>query len=167
MEKTKMENKEVITRSQVLPASKEKVWQLISSPGMLTEYHSFVSQNPVEKWPGVGSKDRIHYFSGLILEREFTAWIDGVGYDLNANTEEGLRYQVFWRITSGEDGQAILSISIKPYSEDRFDQYSRLLGKYLEQVLKGCEYYLRTGEPVSRNQFGSHRFFSPPVPLKD
>ena len=166
LDKPKEELDYSITRSQALPTTTDGVWQVISTPGILAECHPFCSQNLVEKWPGVGSKDKIYYYSGLVLEREFTTWIDGVGYDLKARTEEGLRYRVSWRITPEEDLQSSLSITIKPHSEERVEQYARLLGRYLEQVLQGIEYYIRSGNPVSRNQFGSHRLFSPPVPVE-
>ncbi|MHA2104966.1 MAG: hypothetical protein ACW981_16175 [Candidatus Hodarchaeales archaeon] len=35
--------------------------------------------------------------------------------------------------------------------------------KYLDSVVKGFHYYITTGEPVRRNQFGSHSWFSPKI----
>jgi hypothetical protein len=151
-----------ITHTQAIPASMEDVWEIISRPGILTEYHPFCQKNIVEKWPGIGSKDKILYFSGLQLEREFIAWREGSGYDLIASSEEGLRYEVSWRLTGSGDDQSQLTLTITPYSRERMEQYSRLLGKYLEQLMKGLEFFVRTGTPVMRNQFGSHRLFSPP-----
>jgi hypothetical protein len=159
---------EPITFSQRVEASKEKVWREISKPGNLTDFHPFCKSNPVEIWPGEGSRDKIYYYSGLVLVREFISWIEGEGYDLIASAEDGMRFKVSWRITEEEHNQSCLNLSIRPYilgnSEKRMRQYSRLLGKYLDQVLQGFEYYMRTGKPVTRNQFGSHRWFSPPVP---
>ncbi|MHA1910310.1 MAG: hypothetical protein ACTSYA_01330, partial [Candidatus Kariarchaeaceae archaeon] len=40
--------------------------------------------------------------------------------------------------------------------------YVRLrMKKYLDSVLQGFEYFIKTGKPVERNQFGSHSWFSP------
>ena len=162
---------EPITLSQCVEASKEDVWREISKPGNLTDFHPFCQSNLVEIWPGKGSRDKIYYYSGLVLVREFITWIEGDGYDLIASAEDGMRFKVSWRITEEEHGQSCLNLSIRPYnmgnSEKRMKQYSRLLGKYLDQVLQGFEYYMRTGNPVTRNQFGSHRWFSPPVPEKE
>ena len=159
---------EPITISQDVEASKEDVWREISKPGNLTDFHPFCQSNPVEKWPGKGSRDKIYYYSGLVLVREFINWVEGDGYDLIASADDGMRFKVSWRITEEEHNQSCLNLSIRPFnmgnSEKRRRQYSRLLGKYLDQVLQGFEYYMRTGKPVTRNQFGSHRWFSPPVP---
>lgn len=34
------------------------------------------------------------------------------------------------------------------------------LHSYLDAVLKGFEWFITTGKPVSKNQFGSHKWFS-------
>lgn len=158
---------EPITRTTAVAVSPEQVWQVISSPGNLVKFHPFCQMNPVERWPGVGSKDKVIYYSGLILVRNFTAWIEGVGYDLDARSEDGMRFKVTWRIKAEGDNSSSLSVTITPYtaqgSSRRKGRYTRLLGSYLELTLKGFESYIHTGEQVRRNQFGSHRLFSPPV----
>lgn len=158
---------EPISHSQSVPVSREEVWGVISRPGNLVDFHPFCQSNPVEVWPGVGSKDKIYYYSGLVLVREFTAWIEGIGYDLTATSEDGMQFKVSWRITPAENNHSCLTLTIRQVLEQGSDrkmkQYSRLLKKYLIQVGQGCEYYLRTGERVRRNQFGSHRLFSPPA----
>jgi hypothetical protein len=158
---------EPISHSQPVPVSRERVWQVISRPGNLIDFHPFCESNPVEVWPGVGSRDRIYYYSGLVLVRDFTAWSEGTGYDLTATSDNGMQFKVFWRITTEGDESSALNLTIKQVleqsSEKRVKQYAKLLGKYLKQVGQGFEYYLSTGERVTRNQFGSHRLFSPPV----
>jgi len=159
---------EPIAHSQMVPTTKDAIWQIISRPGNLNDFHPFCQSNPVEIWPGEGSRNRIYYYSGLVLTRDFISWMDGVGYDLIASSEDGMRFKVIWRITSVENDFSCLNLTIRPFlmqdSERRMKQYSRLLGRYLEQVSQGFEFYVRTGERVHRNQFGSHRLFSPPVP---
>lgn len=156
-----------ITHTQSLPVPAQEVWKLISKPGNLVDFHPFCKSNEVEIWPGIGSRDVIHYYSGLVLVRDFDAWYEGTGYDLIAKAEMGLRFRVCWRINPSEDNHSSLTITIQQFpdqmSEKKLDQYARLLHKYLQQVGQGVEYHLRTGERVTRNQFGSHRFFSPPI----
>ena len=156
-----------IPRTQPVPVSADDLWQLISRPSNLVDFHPFCESNPVEIWPGVGSRDVIHYYSGLVLVREFDAWYEGTGYDLTATADMGFRYRVFWRINPGEESHSSLTITIRQFTdqlpEKKLDQYARLLDKYLYQVGQGLEYFLRTGERVSRNQFGAHRFFSHPI----
>jgi hypothetical protein len=159
-----------ITHSQSIAACGEDVWQEISKPRNLIDFHPFCEENPVEVWPGSGSKDKIFYYSGLVLERDFTNWIEGIGYDLTASSQDGLQFKVSWRITYEDDYYSTLFLTIRqllePDSERKVKQFDRLLTKYLGQVLQGFEYYMRTGERVTRNQFGSHRLFSPPVAEK-
>ena len=158
---------EPIIHNQSVEATKEEVWQEISKPGNLVDFHPFCQSNPVEVWPGEGSRDKIYYYSGLVLEREFISWIEGEGYDLIARAEDGLQFKVYWRISEEEQGKSCLNLTIRPYimghSDKRMRQFSRLLAKYLDQVTQGFEFFMRTGKPVTRNQFGSHRWFSPPV----
>ena len=90
---------EPIPYSQVVPASMDRVWQVISEPGNLVYFHPFCESNPVEAWPGVGSSDKVCYYNGLVLERDFTNWIEGSCYNLMASAEEGLQFKVTWRIT--------------------------------------------------------------------
>ena len=156
-----------ISYSQPLSACGKDVWQEISKPGNLVDFHPFCESNPVEIWPGVGSRDKVCYYKGLVLVRDFTNWIDGMGYDLTATSQEGLRFNVSWRITYKENYYSTLTLTIQQVlehgSERKADQFSRLLNKYLQQVSQGIEFYMRTGKRVTRNQFGAHRLFSPPV----
>ena len=156
-----------IPHSQAVQASQEHVWKVISEPGNLVNFHPFCERNPVDKWPGVGSRDRIFYYNGLVLVRDFTAWFDGQGYDLVASAEEGLKFKVAWRITPIDSQNSELKITIHQVIEGepdkKVEQFNRLLAKYLQQVLQGFEYYMHTGEQVTRNQFGAHRLFSPPA----
>ena len=158
---------EPISHSQPVAAYRERVWEVISRPGNLVDFHPFCQSNPVQIWPGVGSRDRVVYYNGLVLVREFTAWLEGIGYDLTATAEDGMQFKVSWRITTEINESSSLNLSIRqvlvPSSEKRIKQYARFLDKYLKQVGQGFEYYLRTGERVTRNQFGSHRLFSSPI----
>jgi len=101
-----------------------------------------------------------------VFERQFTGWDEGRGYDLLGTMEDGTTFRVSWRIEAVGPVGSSLTITIWPIippgSEDRSRQISRLLTRYLKQVGEGLQHYLRTGQPVSRNQFGSHRLFSPP-----
>ena len=156
-----------ITQSQSIAACGEDLWQEISKPGNLIDFHPFCEGNPVDIWPGSASKDKVCYYNGLVLERDFTNWIEGTGYDLTASSQDGLQFMVSWRIKYKDDYYSTLTLTIRqlldPSSERKMKQFGRLLEKYLQQVLQGLEYYMRTGTRVTRNQFGAHRLFSPPV----
>lgn len=156
-----------------IPAPASKVWEAIASPGSLESCHPFVEKNPVEKWPGVGAKDVVCYYSGLTFYREFCAWEEGVGYDLRIGTEGKLNNKVFWRVQSCGRDKSSLTITVRPLAITGCKNlvywipilvfYRPLLDKYLASVVSGYKHFITTGKPVSRNQFGALKVFSPPV----
>jgi hypothetical protein len=151
-------------------APADDVWSVISSPGNLESCHPFCRRNPVESWPGVGSRDSIEYYSGWVLERHFTTWLDGVGYDLEIGRKGGRRSAVSWRIRKVDDENCALWITIYPVALQHLPVMIRwfphltvmrpMLRSYLVSVLRGFEYKVTTGQPVRPNQFGHHRWFS-------
>jgi len=161
-----------VAATHPITASAEKVWGAISMPGNLELCHPFCVKNPVEVWPGEGSKDQIHYLSGWVLERRFGRWIDGVGYDLEIGRPGGGASFVSWRITPVDDQNCILGITIYPQVLQNIPVAIRwlphifrvgpMLKSYLSSVVGGFEWYVIRGEPVPRNQFGSHPWFSVP-----
>ena len=161
-----------MSKTSQIPAPASKVWETIASPGNLESCHPFVERNPVEQWPGVGSKDVIYYYSGLTYHRVFYAWEDGVGYDLNIGKKGNLSSKVFWRVRSSGEDRSSLTITVRPLDPTGWMKlthwvpvlvfYRPLLDKYLNSVVSGFRYFITTGKPVSRNQFGSLKIFSPP-----
>ena len=150
------------------------VWQAISQPGNLEPCHPFCASNPVEVWPGPDSRDVIHYLSGWIMERRFTAWIEGVGYDLEIGRKGGKTSFVSWRVKAIDPENSRLLITIYPHALQNVPLVVRWLPhflyigpqlkKYLMSVTGGFEWYLKYNESVPRNQFGSHPWFSIPDP---
>ena len=155
---------------QKVEASPEDIWSAITKHENLKDFHPFCEKNPVQEWPGVGAIDEVHYYSGWILQRRFTNWIDGIGYDLLIGREGGRQSYVSWRITEEENGMGALRITIYPHALLKIPVAIRwiphlvvmrpMMHSYLESVLKGFEWFIRTGEPVRKNQFGSHKWFS-------
>jgi len=141
-------------------------------PGNLELCHPFCSENPVEDWPGPGSRDAIHYLSGWVFERRFTRWIEGVGYDLEIGRHSGAMSFVSWRIAPIDDQNCALRITVFPHVLQEVPLAIRwlphllrvrpLLRSYLSSVVRGFEWYVTRGESVAHNQFGSHPWFSEP-----
>jgi hypothetical protein len=142
-----------------IAATPEKVWDVISMPGNLELCHPFCAKNPVEAWPGGGSRDEIHYLSGWVYERRFCRWIDGVGYDLTIGRHGGQTSFVSWRIIPLNIQSCLLRITIYPYD---VVWLAPKLRRYLSSVIRGFEWYVIRGEAVPRNQFGTHPWFSIP-----
>lgn len=148
----------------------QQVWQLISSPGILEKCNPFCRKNIVKEWQGVGSRDTIYYYSGVVIDRHFTKWIEGVGYDIEAKERKGHKSNVLWRISPKENGKSELSIEIQPHHLQHIPIVKRwfihhfyfqpIAKQYVSKVLQGFDWYLTTGEFVKQNQFGSHQWFS-------
>ena len=159
-----------VSVSRRIDARPQKIWSAITKPGNLKDCHPFCEKNPVYEWPGVGSKDVIHYYRGWVMQRDFVNWIDGVGYDLLIGREGGKKSYVSWRITEEQNDAGRLRITIYPDILQNTPIFIRwlpyktilqpALHNYLESVLKVFEWFITTGKPVSKNQFGSHRWFS-------
>lgn len=155
-----------------IDAPKDKVWEVISQPGNLELCHPFCASNPVTQWPGPDSVDEIHYLSGWAFERRFHNWIEGVGYDLEIGRPGRSQSSVSWRISSIDDQTCSLRITVYPHALQKMPLVIRWLPyllwlrpklrSYLDSVVRGVEWYVTRGEPVSRNQFGKHAWFSAP-----
>jgi hypothetical protein len=159
-----------IVGSQFIEAPAEKVWKVISMPGNLELCHPFCSENPIQVWPGETSRDRIHYLSGWIYERQFTDWIDGVGYDLLVGRSGGGKSFVSWRINAVDEDNSHLKISVYPHVLQDVPVLLRWLPhliylkprlkNYLSSVTRGFKWYIERGKRVPRNHFGEHPWFS-------
>ena len=159
----------IVSRTIAAPA--QNTWLAISSLSNLEDCHPFCAKNPVDTWPGVGAKDTIHYYSGWVLHREFTNWIDGVGYDLTIGRAGGRQSYVSWRITQEQENNSTLSITLYPHALQNIPVAIRwiphlasirpTMQSYLESVVKGFAWFIITGQPVAKNQFGAHAWFSP------
>ncbi|NNE68573.1 MAG: hypothetical protein HKN33_18555 [Pyrinomonadaceae bacterium] len=157
-----------VTHRMATPS--ERVWEVISTPGNLEQFHPFCSKNPVNNWPGEDSRDEVHYLNGWILERRFCNWIEGAGYDLQIAENGGKSSFVSWRVAPETSDSSILRIAIYPYVLQDIPSVVRwiphllrvhpMLKKYLVSVLRGFEWFVIRGEKVPRNQFGRHPWFS-------
>lgn len=155
------------TRRIRIDAAPEKVWALISSPGHLGECHPFVAANPVDQWPGAGARDHLEYYNGRRIVRDFVAWNEGLGYEIEITDANGPVADVSWQLMEVPGGTE-LSIAIMPrFSLPRPLTWMAsgavvvpMLTRYLRSVLRGIDYRVTTGRPVRPNQFGRHRWFS-------
>lgn len=159
------------SRTIAVPAS--KIWELISSPGSLPLYHPFCEKNPVFEWAGAESHDEVHYFNGVVLARRFSAWYDDVGYDLDIGRAGGRSSVVSWRITPENEQRSSIEIMVFPHVLQGLPTAVRWLPhlvrlrpqlrRYLQSVIEGLDWFVSQGQPVRRNQFGAHPWFSPMV----
>ncbi len=149
--------------------SSSDLWDIISSPSNLELFHPFCAKNKSIKWPGLNSIDQIYYYSGLVFERKFIKWVDKRGYDLLIGEKNEAQSLVSWQIND-KDNSSILKVSIYPHlCNQGLKVFNFLpfylvvkpsLKHYIDSVMLGLEYYIKTNKKVRKNQFGNHKIFS-------
>lgn len=159
-----------VSAERLIAAPAHEVWTAISRPGNLQLCHPFCASNPVQSWPGADSRDEVHYLSGWVYERHFKEWLEGVGYDLEIGRRGGNTSRVSWRISPVDDQSAVLRITVYPASLQNIPVVVRwlphtlwfgpLLRRYLDSVVRGFDWFITRNEPVPRNAFGTHPWFS-------
>ena len=148
----------------------EAVWQIIAAPGNLKQFHPFCAATAVDRWPGRGARDSITYYSGIRYQRNFVAWQDGVGYDIELGDRPHQTARVLWRVAPTSRPTCRLSLEVFPLVkaelsaakkqayQDRL--FGEVLQHYLECVVKGVQFFATTGRPVRKDQFGKNALYS-------
>lgn len=159
-----------VTGSIVIDAAAGEVWSAMATPGNLESCHPFCRRNPVSRWPGRSALDEVHYLNGVVYERRFRGWEEGAGYDLDIYSRGARIATVAWRIEAADRGRTRLRITVepdtfreKPWPWRWLAHHAVLrpkLRRYLDSVVRGFEWFVTRGEPVPRNAFGKHPWFS-------
>jgi len=159
-----------VSVTQAIENSAEDVWRVISTPGHLEFCHPFCAGNPVHVWPGATAHDEVHYLNGWVFERRFLRWVEGRGYDLEIGRRGGRVSFVSWRLEITGPHSCDLRITVYPHVLQSLPVILRwlphrlrvrpLLQDYLLSVTRGVEWYMTHQEPVPRNHFGRHPWFS-------
>ena len=158
-----------VSRKIKLKSNTEILWDLISSPENLNLVHPFCKSNKVIKWDNNSHSDSLLYYNNRTYIREFFEWEEGKGYKLYIGEEGKKKSKVIWEIIKNKNN-SILKISVYPYIFNDKAVIPYLfyyvlfikpgLSKYLDNVLKGIDWYLTNETPVKKNQFGTHKWFS-------
>ena len=159
-----------ISVKQSFDIPSDALWKLISAPGNLNDCHPFCKSNEAIQWDKEGHVDRLVYLNGRTYIRQFLTWDEGEGYTLRIGEENGLQSFVQWEIDAVSENKSRLTITVHPYLLAGYPKIVSFLPyqfwikprmrRYLRSVVSGFEYVARTGEPVPRNHFGRHRWFS-------
>ena len=159
-----------ISVKESFDVSSDVLWKLVSAPGNLNDCHPFCESNEVIQWDEDDHMDRLVYLSGRTYIRQFLTWDEGKGYTLRIGEENGLQSFVQWEIDSISENKSQLTITVHPYLLAGYPKIVSFLPyqlwikprmrRYLRSVVSGFEYVARTGEPVPRNHFGRHPWFS-------
>ena len=153
-----------------IDAPAARLWETISSPDSLLPSHPFLAANPVDCWGGADGRDEVHYLNGIVYRREFRAWHEGEGFDLEISHRRKPLARVAWRIAPVDETHASLCITVYPYGLQHLPVAVRWaphllvlrprLRAYLSSVVRGFKWYIERGEAVPRNAFGTHPWFS-------
>lgn len=143
----------------------EKIIAAMSRPQWLLQMHPFVKEHESgrEPPPGVlGHKDKVVYYSGITADRvvcktdanDMAVKVEvSIGGQLIAKAVTAM---AFTNTTAGCDCRFSIERD-KPFAEEEI----ALQKDYLEKTMQGFSYYVNTGKPVLKNQFGSHPYYSP------
>jgi len=148
----------------------KRVWRTIARPGSLKDFHPFCKTTAVETWPGPASRDSITYYSGICYQRNFVAWYEGIGYDIELGDPPDQTAKVLWRVEPETSDTCRLSIEVipllkkgfEPEKKQRYQQrlFGDVLRHYLACVLCGVRHFATTGVPVTEDQFGTNPHYS-------
>lgn len=162
---------EHVTRARIIQAPPAAIWKEISTPGQLNKYHPYCRENKVYKWPGVGSRDGLLYYSGLYFERDFICWSEGVGYDLLIGPPPRKSAWISWNLRHLGEAQTEMSLTVTPILESHLLETTKKFfvqtyfgtstEVYLDSFLRGVEHFVTTGQAVEAGQFGAHPIYAP------
>lgn len=153
-------------------APADVAWKVLARPGNLIDIHPFCCANTVERWPGVGARDTVHFYSGSLVHRNFVAWEEGAYYTvIVTDRKERQHAEVEFRISPDERGPgSVFAISVWPMMfeflpvrvrEILWDLRIRsFFDRYFSAVGRGLAYHVETGRRVRKDQFGRLRGYS-------
>ena len=143
-----------------------EILNLIKTPGNLEKFHPFCKKNIICNWGNQDSVDYVHYYSGKTYKREFIEWKNN-GYALEIFDNRKLA-KITWLVNSVPNG-SMVKIFAEPLLPFRYKYINflifhiyvkHILKSYLKSVLKGLKYYSETKTIVTKDQFGSHIWYS-------
>jgi len=161
-----------IERSICIDIELAKLWEIISTPGILEKTHPFCQTNDIIRWDCESSIDTIVYYNGRTMQRNFIDWNEGQGYQLLIGQNDLADALVTWSIKQSQN-HSILSIHLVLYLDNSLAHIPKLfrgiisrlylapmMKSYLNSVLSGFKYFAETGDKVVKNQFGYNHLFS-------
>ena len=153
-----------------IDSSPTEIWRIITEKGHLKNFHPYCKSHKQTKWDGEDCRDEVEFYSGNVVNRIVTDWNEGQSFRIRMNKKNGHSTHIKFEIIRLEN-DSFFKLTIETNS---FRNKPRLIWhlfaflvlipsykKYLNSICNGLKYYCETGEKVSRNQFGSHKKFSP------
>ena len=159
-----------ISGSIKVNVSKKNLWGIITEPGHLNNYHPFCKDHEVSKWDGVGCKDVSKSYTGKTINREIVEWESEESYRIKMKNEDKHDTKVQFKILE-KDSQVYFKVTLESnaYRDNPRPLWYPIAyllivpsyKKYYNSLLRGLKFYAETGKKVKKNQFGSHKKYSP------
>jgi len=158
-----------VSFEQEIYCSLPKIWEIISKPGHLEQFHPYCKKNEAIKWPGTGSQDLLTYRNGNIYKRDIVEWVDNESFSLIIGEVGKPKSFVKWEF---KDNKKKIKVKITVYPHlllnwNKFSSYlpykyyiKPKLRIYLKAVLCGLKSYAESGVKVQRNMAARHSWFS-------
>lgn len=150
-----------MTKSIIIPASKEKVWAKLADLGGVVQYHPFVSNSYyyTDDQEGVGAGRVCEFPNGMKVTETASNWQPGEEYTLNIEFVEGQKppmrnVHATLRIQDVENGtqvQVVMSYDMRfGVLGDLMNKMmiSQKYGNMLDGMLKGLKHNVTTGETM-------------------
>ena len=145
------------------------LWEIISNPGHLEQFHPYCKKNEAIKWPGKDSQDLLTYLNGKTYKREIVDWNVNDSFSLLIGEINRPKSYVKWQFNENKNKSKV-KISVYPhllinwpifFSYLPYKFYIKpQLKKYLKAVLYGLKHYAEKNEIIEENKIASHSWFS-------
>ncbi len=158
-----------VSFEQEIDSSLSRLWEIISKPGHLEQFHPYCKKNEALKWPGIESQDFLTYLNGKIYKREIIEWNVNESFSLVIGEVDGPKSLVKWQF---KDNRQYIKVKITVYPHLLINWpnlFSYLpykcyitpqLRRYLKAVLGGLKLYAEKDMITEENIIDSHPWFS-------
>jgi hypothetical protein len=168
----KSRNYLMISSELLIRTTKEFLWEAMVQDQHLLYFNPFIKNQSLGIVNGLGYRDKAEYHSSIRFEREVIEYVEGekIKFRLDFENKNHEGFSLFEVIDSKQEGYINFKLTVETNAYEKvprpiwhFIAYFFLvasISKYANSVVKGMEYYCKTGKKVKQNQFGNHKQFS-------
>mgnify|MGYP001306321968 CR=1 FL=1 len=158
-----------VSFEQEINASLSSLWEIISKPGHLENFHPYCKKNEALKWPGIDSQDLLTYLNGKTYKREILEWCEKNSFSLVIGEIDRPKSFVKWEFKDNKKNSKV-KITLYPHlllNWPKFFSYlpykcyiKPQLRRYLKAVLCGLKLYAENDQIIEEGLQPSHSWFS-------
>ena len=158
-----------VSFEQEINTSLSSLWEIISKPGHLENFHPYCKKNEALKWPGIDSQDLLTYLNGKIYKREIIEWYEKNSFSLVIGEVDRPKSFVKWEFKDNKKNSKV-KITLYPHlllNWPKFFSYlpykcyiKPQLRRYLKAVLYGLKLYAEKDQIIEEGVHPSHPWFS-------